>query len=155
MSAAIDPFKLASLLLQYPTPELRTALADVEPGDLAGLHRSRAAVEALLEHCAAATTGELDRLYTETFDFSKQRSLHLTYHLHGDSRQRGMALLRLKQAYEAAGFEFVTSELPDYLPLMLEFAGLAPDARRELLAQQRRLIRADPGPALSREREPP
>lgn len=135
MSAAIDPFKLASLLLQYPTPELRAALADVEPRDLAGLHRSREAVEALLEHCAAASTGGLDRLYTETFDFSKQRSLHLTYHLHGDSRQRGMALLRLKQAYEAAGFEFVTSELPDYLPLMLEFAALAPDAGRELLAQ--------------------
>jgi nitrate reductase delta subunit len=135
MSDAIDPLKLASLLLQYPTPELRAALAGIEPRDLEALRRSRAAVAALLEHYTTASTGELDRLYTETFDFSKQRSLHLTYHLHGDSRQRGIALLRLKQAYEAAGFEFVTSELPDYLPLMLEFAALAPDAGRELLAQ--------------------
>ena len=135
MSEPVDPLKLASLLLLYPTPELRAALAAVEPRDLAGLRRSRAAVEALLEHYATASTGELDRLYTETFDFSKQRSLHLSYHLHGDSRQRGIALLRLKQAYEAAGFEFIGSELPDYLPLMLEFATLAPDAGRELLAQ--------------------
>jgi len=135
VSDPVDPLKLASLLLQYPTAELREALAAVDERDLSGLRRSRTAVSALLEHYATASPGEFDRLYAETFDFSKQRSLHLTYHLHGDSRQRGIALLRLKQAYEAAGFEFTTSELPDYLPLMLEFADLAPDAGRELLAQ--------------------
>lgn len=135
MNEPIDSFKLASLLLQYPTPELRAALAGVEPRDLEGLRRSRGAVAALLDRYATAPSGELDRLYTETFDFSKQRSLHLTYHLHGDSRQRGIALLRLKQGYEAAGLEFTTAELPDYLPLMCEFAALVPDAGRELLAQ--------------------
>ena len=135
MSERLDPDKLASLLLQYPTVELREALASVERDDLRGLRRSRGAVARLLELYATASTGELDRLYTETFDFSKQRSLHLTYHLHGDSRQRGIALLRLKQAYEAAGFELSSAELPDYLPLMLEFAALVPAAGRELLAQ--------------------
>ena len=135
MSERLDPYKLASLLLQYPTAELREALASVEREDLRGLRRSRSAVARLLELYATASTGELDRLYTETFDFSKQRSLHLTYHLHGDSRQRGIALLRLKQAYEAAGFELSSAELPDYLPLMLEFAVLAPAAGRELVAQ--------------------
>jgi nitrate reductase delta subunit len=135
MSEPIDPLKLASLLLQYPTPELRTALAAADDRDLGGLRRCRAAVRELLELHATASPGELDRLYTETFDFSKQRSLHLTYHLHGDSRQRGIALLRLKQAYDAAGFELSSAELPDFLPLMLEFAVLAPAAGRELLAQ--------------------
>ena len=69
---------------------------------------------------------ELQRLYVEAFDFSKQCSLRLTYHVHGDRRQRGMALLRLKGAYRAVGLEPPGTELPDYLPLMLEFATLAP-----------------------------
>ncbi|CAN5525001.1 nitrate reductase molybdenum cofactor assembly chaperone [soil metagenome] len=135
MTDALDPLKLASFLLQYPTTDRRDALAAVEARDLANLRRSRTSVDELLALYERASTGELERLYTETFDFSKQRSLHLTYHLHGDSRQRGIALLRLKQAYEAAGFDLSSSELPDYLPLILEFAVLAPEAGRELLAQ--------------------
>lgn len=136
MSAeAVDPLKLASLLLQYPSPELREALATVDERDLRGLRKSRRDVGALLGWYAATTLGELARTYTETFDFSKQRSLHLSYHLHGDTRQRGIALLRLKQAYEAAGLELSSSELPDYLPLMLEFAAVVPAAGRELLSE--------------------
>lgn len=131
----VDSLKLASLLLQYPTPELRAALAAVEERDLRGLRRSRKGVRGLLERYASATVEELDRAYVETFDFSKQRSLHLTYHLHGDRRQRGIALLRLKQAYEAAGLELSSGELPDYLPLMLEFAALHPGPGRELLGE--------------------
>jgi nitrate reductase delta subunit len=132
---AISPLRVAALLLQYPTAELRTAIAALEPRDLGELKRSREGVERLLALYARTPAGALERTYTETFDFSKQRSLHLTYHVHGDSRQRGIALLRLKQAYEAAGFDLVSSELPDYLPLMLEFADLTGAAGTELLAQ--------------------
>ncbi len=85
-------------------------------------------------------------MYVDAFDFSKQCSLHLTYHVHGDRRQRGLAMLELKQAYRAAGFEAPGDELPDYLPLMLEFAALAPgDAGAELLEEHRvaiELVRA-------------
>ena len=131
----VGPLKLASLLLQYPSPELGEAVATVDERDLRGLRRSRRGVAALLEWYAAAPLGELCRIYTETFDFSKQRTLHLSYHVHGDRRQRGIALLRLKQAYEAAGLELSSGELPDYLPLMLEFADLVPAAGRELLSE--------------------
>jgi nitrate reductase delta subunit len=69
----------------------------------------------------------LQRVYVETFDFTRRNSLYLTYHVHGDRRQRGVALLRLKQRYAAAGLELLDGELPDYLPVMLEFAALGPD----------------------------
>ncbi len=136
MSAdAISPLRIAALLLQYPSESLQEALGSLERRDLRGAKRSRAAIERLLALYATTQAGELQRLYTETFDFNKQRTLHLTYQLHGDSRQRGIALLRLKQAYESAGFDLVSNELPDYLPLMLEFADLVGPAGTELLAQ--------------------
>lgn len=145
--------KLASLLLSYPDEPVRAALGAVEERDLRRLGRERRGVERLLAHYAATPASELCRSYAQTFDFSKPRSLHLTYHVHGDSRARGMALLRLKQAYDAAGFDLVADELPDFLPLMLEFAALVPKAGEELLAQHKvsiELVRA----SLDAERSP-
>ena len=83
--------------------------------------------------------------YVETFDFDRRASLHLTYHVHGDRRQRGIELIRLKRRYAAAGVELVDRELPDYLPVMLEFAAIAPVEGRALLAEHRpalELVRA-------------
>jgi nitrate reductase delta subunit len=93
-------------------------------------------------------------MYVDAFDFSKQCSLHLTYHVHGDRRQRGVALLRLKEAYRAAGFDPPEDELPDYLPVLLEFAALAPrEAGLGLLEEHRvalELVRA----SLAQDRSP-
>jgi nitrate reductase molybdenum cofactor assembly chaperone NarJ/NarW len=61
----------------------------------------------------------------------------LSYHTFGDRRQRGMALLALKQRYRAAGFEVGDAELPDYLPLVLEFAALVPEPGLEILTRHR------------------
>jgi nitrate reductase delta subunit len=141
----VHPLKLASLLLQYPDPELRRALSAVDASDLGELGRQRRAIEALLARYRSAGQAALERAYVETFDFSKRGGLYLTYHLYGDQRQRGVALLRLKQAYRAAGFELSSAELPDFLPLMLEFAALAEAPGIELLAEHRvalELIRA-------------
>jgi nitrate reductase delta subunit len=141
----VHPLKLASLLLQYPVAEIVTALGAVEREDLEGLGRSRPGVEPLLAEHGQMPLAELQKRYVATFDFSKQRALYLTYHLHGDRRQRGLALLRLKQAYAAAGFELRGSELPDYLPVMLEFAALEPSAGEGLLEEHRvaiELVRA-------------
>ena len=106
MSEPVHPLKLASLLLQYPSDELRAARRRRRA---ARSSRRAAPGRGACGGSAAGTrrapAGELQRLYVETFDFSKQRSLHLTYHVHGDRRQRGMAMLQLKQAYAAAGFE--------------------------------------------------
>lgn len=134
---AAHPLKLASLLLQYPSAELRQTLIDSRDDEL-GEERTIALLRPLLDRYRAAPLSELQRAYVEDFDFTKRNSLHLTYHLHGDRRQRGVALLRLKQAYAAAGMEPSDVELPDYLPLMLEFAAFAREpAGLELLGEHR------------------
>ena len=114
-----EQLKLLSLLLQYPSGELLAAR-----DELAGAAEGR--VARFAEWWASEPAGELQRAYVETFDFNRRNSLYLTYHVHGDRRQRGVALLRLKQRYAAAGLELTDGELPDYLPVMLEFAALAP-----------------------------
>jgi nitrate reductase delta subunit len=80
----------------------------------------------------------LQQAYVETFDLQRRASLYLTYFTHGDTRQRGSALLRLKRFYASAGLSLASRELPDYLPLMLEFAALAPyGVGEQLLAEHR------------------
>jgi nitrate reductase delta subunit len=78
--------------------------------------------------------------YVRTFDFDRRASLHLTYHTHGDRRQRGLALVKLKRRYADAGLELDPTELPDYLPVMLEFAALEPGAGEALLNEHRPAI---------------
>lgn len=138
----IHPLKLVSVLLQYPSAEARQAVAGLEPAELAPLRGRRAGrLAAFLEWYAGQPLDELRRAYVEAFDFARQRSLHLTYHLHGDSRQRGLALVRLKELYAAHGLDPGEAELPDFLPLMLEFCALAPEpAGRELLDRHRPAI---------------
>ena len=156
MAERVHPLKLASLLLQYPDEPRREAAAEVAeveigPGPAAP---AREPARVLRAGTPRSRSRSSQRLYVDAFDFTKQCSLHLTYHVHGDRRQRGMAMLQLKEAYRAAGFEPPGDELPDYLPLMLEFAALAPDdAGRDLLEDNRvsiELVRA----GLQRERSP-
>lgn len=112
--------KLLSLLLQYPSDELLAARKEV------ATEARGKSLERFLDWWLACSPEELRRSYVETFDFARRHSLHLTYHVHGDRRQRGIALLRLKQRYAAAGLDLTGGELPDYLPVMLEFAALVP-----------------------------
>ena len=146
MADRTHPLKLASLLLQYPSEELREAAGAALEVEIAPARRRQVRrLRALCDWYASTSLVELRTSYVETFDFSKQSSLHLSYHVDGDRRQRGMALLRLKEDYRAAGFEPPGTELPDYLPLMLEFAALAPDAGAEVLERHRvslELVRA-------------
>jgi len=138
----LHPLKLVSVLLQYPSAAARAAVAGLDPAELAPLRgRQAERIASFLAWYRGRSLDELRAAYVETFDFARQRSLHLTYHLHGDSRQRGLALSRLKEAYAAAGLEGEAAELPDFLPLMLEFCALAPEpAGRELLDRHRPAI---------------
>lgn len=122
----IGALRAVSILLRYPSTETRDFAQAVAAGEIRirGGRRDRRRVE---DFCAWYGSAELSRLqedYVEAIDFNRGASLHLTYHLHGDSRQRGLALVRIKRGYAAAGFEAAAEELPDYLPLMLEFAAL-------------------------------
>jgi len=129
-----ERLKLLSLLLQYPTDELLDARAELAAAADGSIAR-------FAKWWAGEPAQDLRRTYVDTFDFTRRNSLYLTYHVHGDRRQRGVALLRLKQSYAAAGLELLDGELPDYLPVMLEFAALAPaDIGLAALAESRDAI---------------
>ncbi|WP_446474088.1 nitrate reductase molybdenum cofactor assembly chaperone [Actinomadura opuntiae] len=75
---------------------------------------------------------EVAQHYVETFDLRRRCALYLSYYRYGDTRKRGMAMLSFKAAYRAAGFEPSEDELPDYLPLVLDFAALGPRGEKLL-----------------------
>lgn len=97
---------------------------------------------------AATRDVPLERLqdeYVTTFDFDKRANLYLTYHLYGDGRRRGIELVRLKLRFREAGLQLAEGELPDYLPVLLEFADLEPETGGRVLAELRgsvELVRA-------------
>ncbi|MEV6271529.1 nitrate reductase molybdenum cofactor assembly chaperone [Kribbella sp. NPDC051936] len=112
----------ASLLLDYPDeilierlPLIRRAL-DRLPSSLAE------PLTATLEQLAAGHLPDLQARYVETFDSRRRHNLYLTYFAHGDTRRRGVALLRFKQTYLRSGFVLDDSELPDHLCVVLEYA---------------------------------
>jgi nitrate reductase delta subunit len=119
-------FKALSVLLSYPTAAMREALpeiADVVRTSKFVAPRER---DALLDLIAELERGELltvEERYVDLFDRGRALSLHLFEHLHGESRDRGSAMIELKQLYANAGFELSAKELPDYLPVVLEYLG--------------------------------
>lgn len=132
--------RLVSLLLQYPDAELTESRSDLStvvralPATPAAAHLTR-----FTDWFAAQEPEALERHYVEMFDLRRKSSLYLTYYLHGDTRRRGMALLTLNQRYKAGGWDTSTGELPDHLPVVLEFAALAgPGGGEAPLRQHRR-----------------
>ncbi len=141
------PWRLLSALLIYPTEELLAARHELEQ-TAAALQRpaDRAQIAEFLAWLWSRPLAELQQTYVTTFDFGRRASLHLTYHTHGDRRQRGLELVRLKRRYGEAGLPLADTDLPDYLPAMLEFAALTPNEHGEALLSEFRapleLIRA-------------
>ncbi len=127
-----------SLLLDYPDEEM-LALADLVRSASYGLSSAIGdSIRTFLVHLESTPLPELQADYVETFDNRRRCNLFLTYFAHGDTRKRGMALLRFKQAYLRAGFELVDSELPDHLCVVLEFAATgARDVGRDLMLDHR------------------
>lgn len=131
--SSAPPYKLLSVLLRYPDERLVEAREE-----LAAAAAGNAPLERFVAHLAGKAPRELEQQYVETFDLRRRSGLYLTYYVHGDTRKRGMALLRLKRLYAAAGLEVTSGELPDYLPLVLEFAALAPAGAGETLLREYR-----------------
>lgn len=123
-------FKVLSLLLMYPEPERLAALPEmhaalVEESALNGNAARRMAP--LFELLSDSKLIELQENYVATFDRNPSHSLHLFEHIHGESRDRGPAMIDLLEEYWKHGFDASASELPDYVPLFLEFLSLLPD----------------------------
>jgi nitrate reductase delta subunit len=127
------PYKLASVLLQYPTLALFDGLDHLGAAASAVSPRAtRDGFGRFLGWLRATPPTEVAQHYVETFDLRRRCALYLTYHRYGDTRKRGMAMLTFKAAYRAAGFEPSEDELPDYLPLVLDFAALTPRGEKLL-----------------------
>ncbi|WP_017591354.1 nitrate reductase molybdenum cofactor assembly chaperone [Nocardiopsis potens] len=132
----------AAWCLQYPDaavrghlPLLRAALAET------GGHRPAALLRPLLEHLERTPPRTAEEHYVTVFDTKPRRSLHLTWYLDGDTRRRGASLARLAGAYRAHGHRTAGGELPDHLPVLLEFSAsgdpAAARAGQELLSSFR------------------
>jgi nitrate reductase molybdenum cofactor assembly chaperone NarJ/NarW len=119
-------FRVLSALLQYPQQDLLDALPECDAALDAAPATVRAQLAPVFAHLAHASLVAVQEAYVDTFDRGRKYSLHLFEHLHGESRERGPALVDLMQAYRQAGFEIDANELPDYLPLFLEFLGSVP-----------------------------
>lgn len=131
-------WQAASLLLGYPDEELLQRLDTIEratdslPESLGGPLR------ACVAHLRETPLTELEADYVDTFDTRRRHNLFLTYFAHGDTRKRGMALLRFKQTYLASGLVLTDTELPDHLCVVLEYAAsYDADQGRQLLLDHR------------------
>jgi len=125
------------VLLRYPDEDLKVCLPDVG-SCLAQFPESPAITNCMdfLTYLETTPLRSLQEEYTRTFDLNGTTCLNLTFHEWGDSRERGMALVDLKQLYKAEGYEPLAGELPDYLPMMLEFLTVCPDLTCAQLVSQ-------------------
>ena len=130
-------FKALGALLDYPTPELQAAADEIDQA-LAEERAVPAAelegVRAFIDRLRGSDIMDLQEYWIGLFDRSKRLALHLYEHSYGESRDRGQAMVNLALTYRMNGFELNASEMPDYLPLFLEFLSVIPEvhARRYL-----------------------
>lgn len=126
-------------LLSYPSAEIQAHAAEIASaiaGEGALGRRARKRLQALLDRMQSHDLLDLQSDYSELFDRSRSLSLHLFEHVHGDSRERGQAMIDLGQQYMESGFFLEASELPDFVPVFLEYASCLPvQESREMLAQ--------------------
>jgi nitrate reductase delta subunit len=139
-------FQALGALISYPTGALLEALPDVhavivEEGLVDRTRRS--ALKELMHELQATDLLDLEEQYVGLFDRGRATALHLFEHVHGDSRDRGQAMVDLGRVYAAAGFDLGPRELPDYLPAMLEFLSHRPlDEAREMLRDCAHILRS-------------
>jgi len=138
-------FKVLSALLGYPTAELQAAVGELrsvlaETGDLTPA--ARRGLDRLIGEIGVDDLYALQERYVGLFDRGRQLSLHLFEHLHGESRDRGQAMVDLIATYRSHGLEIAARELPDHLPLFLEFlAQLSERDALEMLADAMPIVR--------------
>ncbi len=143
----LDPtLKALSVLLSYPSDALKEALPEIR-GILAAekrlSERTRKAILALLDHLETGDIWDLQAEYVELFDRSRSLSLNLFEHVHGESRERGGAMVELLEIYRRGGFDLKGVELPDHLPVLLEYLATRPPGEmREMLGDAAHILEA-------------
>jgi nitrate reductase delta subunit len=125
-------------LLGYPSAELQAGVPEIRDALAEGVlsRAARRRLDPLLDRLESAELLDAQADYSELFDRSRSLSLHLFEHVHGDSRERGQAMIDLGQQYLERGFLLDGPELPDFVPVFVEFASCLPPAEaREMLAE--------------------
>ena len=139
-------FKALSALLTYPTAEMQQAagvISEVLEQDAAIPFGLREQLHRLLTELANGDIYDLQERYVLLFDRTRSLSLHLFEHVHGESRDRGQAMVDLQAQYARAGLEVSAAELPDFLPLFLEYLATLPaNEACETLAQPAHIFAA-------------
>jgi len=139
-------YRALAALISYPTEALQAAAGEIarvlaEEGLVPAA--LRAGFDPLLADLSGSDIYDLQERYFALFDRSRSLSLHLFEHVHGESRDRGQAMADLIALYRSHGLEPTAGELPDFLPLFLEFISLLPeDEARALLAESASILRA-------------
>ncbi|MBA2723974.1 MAG: nitrate reductase molybdenum cofactor assembly chaperone [Methylibium sp.] len=143
---ASKSLRVLARLLGYPDAALREnlpALRDALHGERALSPQRLAEQDALIAAIERAAPLEAEADYVQLFDRGRATSLHLFEHVHGDSRERGPAMIDLAQTYESAGLYLAEDELPDFLPVVLEFTSTQPPAEaRAFLAEMAHIFNA-------------
>ena len=135
----IKTYKILSLLLSYPSDELQKFLlqAEEELRDESLLHEKK--IAEIAQFCKRFNQMDLTDWqgeYVQLFDYSRSVSLHIFEHIKGDSRDRGQAMVNLMEFYKEKGMHLTAKELPDYIPVFLEFLStLSPSKSAELLGE--------------------
>ncbi|MCB2168971.1 MAG: nitrate reductase molybdenum cofactor assembly chaperone [Deltaproteobacteria bacterium] len=125
-----DTLQVLSVLLHYPDEDLLNGLEEIE--SLAAnlpFSETESAIKAFISDLKTQPLIGVQERYTAVFDMDPATTLNVTYHAFGDNEKRAAALAYLQHNYEQAGWARVTGELPDYLPLMLEFLSVCADPR--------------------------
>jgi nitrate reductase delta subunit len=138
--------KVLSALLSYPTAELKAAIPEIRAAldrEACLPRKDRDRLDRILEEITTGDLYDLQERYVLLFDRTRSLSLHLFEHVHGESRDRGQAMVDLKALYETHGLLMSQSELPDHLPLFLEFLSQIPEAEaRDLLEETSHVLEA-------------
>ncbi|MBU6487240.1 MAG: nitrate reductase molybdenum cofactor assembly chaperone [Burkholderiales bacterium] len=139
-------YSVFATLLDYPDQHLLDALEEARAllRDAPGLTRSaRSGAERFIDYCGERDLLTLQENYVALFDRGRDTSLYLFEHVHGESRDRGQAMVDLLQMYEQHGLRLERAELPDYLPVFLEYLSLLPaDEARSLLRETGEILQA-------------
>lgn len=143
---AVHTLRAIAWLLRYPDAGLRAHLPELR----AALHDERvlgdgrlAEIDALIDRLRSLPRLRTEAEYVELFDRGRGTALHLFEHVHGDSRERGPAMVDLAQQYAQAGLVLNDGELPDYLPVLLEYASTQPPSQaRAFVAEFAHILQA-------------
>ena len=142
----IASLKVLSLLLSYPSDELKAGVTELREAlarDGVLSPAARTSLEPLLQEIESEDILDLQGAYVDLFDRTRSLSLHMFEHVHGESRERGQAMIDLRGTYADQGLLMVSDELPDYVPAFLEFASLLTiKEARQALAEPAHVLEA-------------